>query len=389
MSDFKEKRKGLPRPYLYVAIGILIGIIVAAIAFVSFFMIAGVETQVSQVIAPAPMLPTTIPPPVSVQDMQPTVPPMPTVVANRIQSAKLSPDGSQVAVISVENGVSRILLNALEQENSLNADDFVLFGEQGYFDEAIFSPDGRYLMVTVQQYGSPGEAVLFDAQDRSIIEKFPHIHAAAFSPDSSQLVLVSASSGIRIVDTATRNLVSSLQFDADMVWAVDYSSKNQIAIAFDSQVHVFNAGNLSAPPTIVPMNAAAYDVVFHPDGEHLAIAEDGLIQVVNIAAEVRTQYSFDTRQIFTVEFSPDGEWLAVGGGESGIGEARLTVFRWSLGETIHPDPNYYAPINLSGHRHVVTDVMFTDDGNLLSASWDGTVRLWNLETQSETSVMEY
>lgn len=386
MSEFKEKRKGLPRPYLYVAIGILIGIIVAAIAFVSFFMIAGVETQVSQVIAPAPMLPTTVPPPVSVQDMQPTVPPMPTVVANRIQSAKMSPNGDWVAVIMVENGISTILLNQFQPTNELLPP---LHSEQGYFDEVIFSPDGRYLIVTVQQYGSPSEAVLFDAQDRIIIEKFPQIHAAAFSPDSSQLVLVSASSGIRIIDTATRNLVSSLQFDADMVRAVDYSSRNQIAIGFDSQVQVFNAGNLSAPPTIIPMNAAAYDVVFHPDGEHLAIAEDGLIQVVNIAAEVRTQYTFDTRQIFTVEFSPDGAWLAVGGGESGIGEARLTVFRWSLGDAIHPDPNYYAPIYLSGHRHMVMDVMFTEDGNLLSASWDGTVRLWNLETQSEISVMEY
>lgn len=393
MSEYKEKPKRRPfqeRPYLYLALGILIGIVVAGIAFVALFVIADTQTTVSELIvestvvaAPYPTA-TPIAPPVNIQ---PTVPPMPTVVADRIQSAKISPDGKQIAVISVDNGISRVLLNTLQ--NGGTSSNFVIFAEQGYYNDAIFSPDGHYLMVTTEQFTGPSSAILFDTTNRTILEKFLEIHAAAFSPDSSRLVLVSANSGIRMVDTATRNLISSLQFDANIVQAVDYSKKNQIAIAADSQVLIYDAQNLPAPPKIIAANSLVYDIAFTPNGENLAIASDNQVQIVNIQTGVRSYFNFDARQVLAVAFSKDGKWLAAGGGESGIGQASLMAVRWQQDNVLHPDPNYYAPIYFSGHRHVITDVMFTSDGNLLSASWDGTVRLWDLETRREIEQMSF
>jgi WD40 repeat protein len=382
MSDYKEKPKRQPfqeRSYLYLAIGILIGIILAAIAFVSFFMIAGSETQLSQVIY-EPISATPFPLTINGQGMQATVLPMPTVVANRIQSAKISPDGNWIAAIKVDNNISTIFLNPLDGGDLLAP----LYSEQGYYNHVIFSPDGHYLIATVEQFTGPGDALLFDVQTREIVARFSQIQVAAFSTDSKNLALVSANTGIRIMDTATQNLIASLQFDAEIVQAVAYSTRNQIAVAADSQVKVYHVDSLSAPPSIITLNSSfIYNVAFHPDGEHLAIAGENMVQIINLSDETRTYIGFESPQIFALAFSQDGEQLAVGGGNSGIGEARLMVFRWNQAGTLSPDPNYYVPITLSAHNHVVMDVTFTPDDNLLSASWDGTVRLWNLETQSE------
>jgi WD40 repeat protein len=76
-----------------------------------------------------------------------------------------------------------------------------------------------------------------------------------------------------------------------------------------------------------------------------------------------------------VRFSSDGQRLACANG--------LTVLTWNLGDSQRPRSVLY------GHTSQVTSLAFLppDHGTVLSGSWDGTVRLWTLNSGHEVRTL--
>ena len=109
------------------------------------------------------------------------------------------------------------------------------------------------------------------------------------------------------------------------------------------------------------------------------IARQPVYNLINILGNIREINMLEGHSswIYGVDFSPDGTVVA-----SASNDGTIRVWDVQTGEEIHPN-------KFLGHGGPVKDVQFSPDGTrILSASDDKTIRTWNLETGEQEKVFE-
>jgi WD40 repeat protein len=258
-----------------------------------------------------------------------------------------------------------------------------------------FSPDGKLLAIA----GSDGTQLWDVAASKRLGPALPAptagsganrvsgAGAVAFSPGGKLLANADAAGGVQLWDPRTRSLVGRLQVahpGADpalsAVTALAFSSHQNLLATADSDgsVELWNLGAPRSPvarPLARPSPLSYYAVAFSPDGQLVAAAGNGGIQLWNAGTGKKAGEPLLVPQaeVRTVAFSPDGRLLASGGGRDG--EIRF----W--------DPSTHRlvgkPLRAAGGPEPTVDaIAFSRNGHLLaSAGSDGLLTLWDPGTR--------
>ena len=257
-----------------------------------------------------------------------------------------------------------------------------------------YSPDGR----TLASGGSDGLVKLWDVEDGRLLHVLAGHDAAvqqiAFRPgtvrDSPDRYLASASEdrSLRLWNLSTGATTCIFQGHTDFVLSVAFSPDGRLMASCgrDGTVRLWDVSlTFASDNTDVPVITAARvldghagwvtHVAFSLDGATLVSAsEDGTVRLWHIAGDDASPWRGSIAGIETLEahqggvqtlaISPDGHTLATGGNDH-------TVRLWNL----HTRRERSI---LRGHTNWVRSVAFSPDGqHLVSGSWDHSLRLWN------------
>ena len=127
-------------------------------------------------------------------------------------------------------------------------------------------------------------------------------------------------------------------------------------------------------------------VAFAPDGKTLAsTSEHERVRLWDVESRNLKNILQDyrvTTWLSLVAFAPDGKTLAAAGGATGNSSNTWDVWLWDM------DSGALKNI-LQGHMHEVSSVAFAPDGKTIaSASYDQTVRLWDVDTGEVRATLE-
>ena len=322
-----------------------------------------------------------------------------------IRSVAFSPDGATLAAGSE----GAIRLYDVASGASLSP----LEGHTTFVNRVIFSPDGG----TLASGDGYGGIRIWDVPSGATIHQLQahtgFVITLAFSPDGRVLVSGDRSGRVNFWDVDSGELTETLDWQASEVYSVDFSPDGTVLATGgrDGLVHLWDlrsasilyrlSGNLESARNVrfTPdgKSLAAKDwqgkidlwdvesgnltrsleanvgMAISPDGRSVASGTEGIIYLRDIGTDaiLRTfewqtnTLEWQTADVVSLDFSPDGKTLASGGK---YGPIRL----WDVnsGELLQ---------TYEGHKNAVHFVAFSPDGSkLVSASEDETLRVWDL-----------
>jgi len=275
-----------------------------------------------------------------------------------LASAALSPTGDRLALARgdgnldvLEVATARLLLHDRFQQGVLKGVSFLRDGS-GLVAWAAGSPSLRH----------------YDANGRVLgTYDFSRLRRAALLP-SGWLVALYYGQGARLYrlnsPMTPYQVIGNREF-----YDMDQSGDGKTVALVDAEGAAWIIQDHPERPIgrVVLHEDGITSVAISHSGAQLAIANASRVQLFDVASQrpVR-QFASSGRNILDIKLSADGRWLAAG-------DLDQTARVWAV------DTGRLAAV-LHGHAGRVSAVSFSQHGDLLvTASWDGSARLWGLD----------
>lgn len=287
-----------------------------------------------------------------------------------------TPDGMMLAVAH-SNGIT-----LFDTQTRLSVRE--LYPRSGGVVSLAFSPNGTWLAAGSrqgsEQAGYIGNVELWRGpywQPMGILfAALRGLSQVSFSPDSKVFAIaqsgpeIQQDSAVNLADTATWAITRTLQTGATL--DVTFSPNGQMLATlpdrYAARLWRLRDGKL-LDSLFSSFTGAVNKLVFSPDGRTLATGHaDGDIRLWDVASgKLLRTVSVPGGAVESLAFSPDGSLLASG---HSYQDQDVRLWEVATGELLR---------TLPGHTHAVGFVLFAPDGQtLVSASYDGTLRLWGV-----------
>lgn len=250
----------------------------------------------------------------------------------------------------------------------------VLKGHDGWVMKLAFSPDNQALASADIDDG----LILWNKSTATLTTRFPNrnvIQSVAFSPDGKLFVSGGYNKTIDVWDVPNNKLIKALDSHKDYIHALAFSNDGKFLASgsWDDTVRVWDVTSWTSMLTLAHPESV-WDVAFSPDGSTLASIDfKGKIRLWNAkTGKLERDFSVDDGSGF-VRFSPGGKLLATGA------DLAIALVDPQTGKVVR---------KLEGHERSPTAAAFSPDGQrLASVAWDGTLRIWNVDTGALVEIL--
>ncbi|MCY4553570.1 MAG: trypsin-like peptidase domain-containing protein [Candidatus Poribacteria bacterium] len=253
-----------------------------------------------------------------------------------------------------------------------------------------FSPDGCTL---ASAHGDNKAVQLWDAvsgkNKATFTDHSDSVFTVAYSPNGTSLVSGSKDGTILLWDAVTGERKATLTGNPKAIaFSPDGST---LAIAGrDKKIKIWDAVSGEHQLTLTEHTDEVYSLVFNPDGRTFAgIGGDSTIRLWDaVTGEHLQTITGHTRSVSSISFSPDGSKFAIAGNGAPNGTSGDKVIRlWNV-RSGALQSTLKVPVGrwINHDRTFIDAVSYSPDGKMLaSASEDGTIRLWDVESEKPRS----
>jgi WD40 repeat protein len=246
----------------------------------------------------------------------------------------------------------------------------------------VFSPDGKRLgsasvdrTVRLWDLSSGQEVLIFREHSQPLA-----INGLAFGADGQRLISVSVDGVVKVWDAVTGKTVATFQGDIGWLGSAAFTSDGRwLALGGENgTVKAYRTDPWQEVRTLEAHACEVHYLAFSPDGRRLAsTAEWKTLKLWDVlTGHEALVLDIHAKKISSLAFSPDGHRLVSGSADYTVKVSDGSPWvDFQTGKRGGLTPRW----TWTAHDHKVVEVVFSPDSQrLISASWDGTVKFWDL-----------